>query len=121
MIINRQTVAGATPVNTVIGKVSDFTEGVWVLHITGTFVSSAVPKVYTPSSGPVAQSQTIADLQNVAYKVQKTGVVTDGSVTAITTPGAYLVPVSAGQVLVLVNTWTSGTMLVDSVSSVAAA
>ena len=117
MVINRQLVGASG--NTVIGKVSDFTEGVWVLHITGTFVNSAVPKVYTPSaSGP---TQTVSDLQNVAYKPQKTGVLTDGAVTAISAPGAYLVPVSAGQVLVLVNTWTSGSMIVDPVSSLSAA
>ena len=117
MNVQRQLVGASG--NTVIGKCSDMTDGVWVLHITGTFSNSAVPKVYTPSS--VSPTQTLSDLQNVAYKPQKTGVVTDGAVTAITAPGAYLVPVSAGQVLVLVNVWVSGSMIVDAIPSLTAA
>lgn len=79
-----------------------------VLHVTGGGSFSIVPKAYKGDS-----TLTMAtDAANIAYKVLKTGVVTDGAVTAITAAGLYEID-GNGLKVVLDATYTSGACVVD--------
>jgi hypothetical protein len=92
---------------TILGTVGEGRSGEMIVQISGGGTCSSVPKAYL-RGGSVASPGT-----NCAYTPVKTGVLTDGATTAITTAGLYKIAVPAGCVLLLDNTFTSGTVIVD--------
>lgn len=90
----------------VLGEASDTRSGELVLQLSGTFSTSFTVNALL-RGGAVVSPGT-----NAAYTIISTGALTAGS-TAITAAGIYKVSVPAGCVIVLNNTFTSGTPVVD--------
>lgn len=103
-----RTTFGATGTDDLIGTADAFFSGEVLLHVSGTFVGTVQTKGYLPGNG-----LALSDRQPIPYS-GKAGTLTDPTVTGITTTGLYVVPLRAGERLVLECTaWTSGTILID--------
>ena len=95
-----------------LGAVSDRVNGEWQVHISGTFVGTVQTKSYLPNG--TSATLALADRQPIAYKVGKTGTLTDPTTTGITAVGVYQIPARAGEIVVLECTaYTSGTVVID--------
>lgn len=91
----------------VLGMASPRMNGEWHVQLSGTFVGTVQSKSYLP---PLV----VADRQAIAYKVGKTGVLTDPTATGMTVVGVYDIPCRAGEIVVLeVTAYTSGTIVID--------
>lgn len=102
----RQTLGSATFVE--LPAVHDDIGGVYVIHISGTWVGTIQTKAYVPGNG-----LTSADRQPIPYS-GKTGTLTDPTTTGITANGVYKIPMSAAERLILEMTaYTSGAALID--------
>lgn len=93
----------AASANIEVGDTGPHSVGSFMLHVTGTWTGSIVPKGYLKGNG-----NTATDRSAIAYKDMKTGVVTDPTVTPITANGLYEVIVDALS-LVLDVTVATGT------------
>lgn len=109
MAIAQQTLAASGTIT--LGNVSHRNIGSWVIHVTGTWTGSLVPK------GKLALTPTplvTGDRANLGYRAMTTTTLTDPGSSAITANGLYVIPAD-GVSVELDWTRSSGSIVVDAV------
>ena len=92
-----------------LGDVAPDSVGTWVVHISGTWVGSLVPKGYVAGNG-----LTASDAAQLGYRPPDSSTLVDPGSTAITANGVYLIPCD-GLFCLLDWTRTSGSLVIDAV------